>query len=43
MNQDAIDLWASLPEQVRRDSLLASFQQEYEKIYGESIEYLVEK
>lgn len=35
MNQDAIELWASLPEEVRKDPSLAMFQQEYDKIYGE--------
>lgn len=35
VTQGAIEVWATLPDEIRQDPSLASFRQEHERIHGE--------
>lgn len=35
VTQGAVEVWATLPDEIRQDPSLASFRQEHERIHGE--------
>lgn len=37
VTQGAVEVWATLPDEIRQDPSLASFRQEHERIHGKSI------
>lgn len=41
VTQGAVDIWATLPDEIREDPSLASFRQEHERIHGKHFEFLV--
>lgn len=43
VTQGAVDIWATLPDEIRQDPSLASFRQEHERIHSEYTEYFFSK
>lgn len=37
VTQGAVEVWATLPDEIRDDPSLASFRQEHERIHGKSL------
>lgn len=35
VTQGAVEVWATLPDEIRQDPSLASFRQEHERLHGE--------
>lgn len=41
VTQGAVEVWATLPDEIRQDPALASFRQEHERIHGGYMQYLM--
>lgn len=39
VTQGAVEVWATLPDEIREDPSLASFRQEHERIHGKHIDF----
>lgn len=39
VTQGAVEVWATLPDEIRQDPSLASFREEHERIHGESFRW----